>query len=37
MAIFFSLIITGPALTAAAVTDATKRTASKIASTFLFC
>src|SRR5271157_5144707 len=37
MAVFLSLTTTGPALTAAAVTDIKKQTASKIPSVFFIC
>jgi hypothetical protein len=37
MIVFLSLTTTGPALTAAAVTDIKKQTASKIPSVFLIC
>jgi hypothetical protein len=37
MVVFLSLTTTGPALTAAAVTDIKKQTASKIPSVFFIC
>jgi len=37
MAVFFSLTITGPALTVAAVTEIKKQTASKIPIVFFIC